>query len=55
MLSGEAADWSMTLDTDTGSVKVDGLDQGKRFESTGGDRTLTADADVGDVEVTFGG
>ncbi len=54
-LSGAAADWSMTLDTDTGSVKVDGLDQGKRFESAGGDRILTANVDVGDVEVEFEG
>lgn len=52
-LPGTAADWSMTLETDTGDVTVDGHDQGNRCETSGTQYVLGAKTDGGDVEVTF--
>lgn len=52
-LPGPAADWAMELETDVGSVTVDGADQGKRYASNGGQYRLEAGSDTGDVTVEF--
>ena len=53
LLAGAAADWAMELETDVGDVTVDGLDQGRRYQTAGGQYRLEADSDTGDVEVEF--
>lgn len=52
-LPGTAADWTMELETDVGTVMVDGADQGNRFVSRGGQYQLEAETDTGDVTVEF--
>ena len=53
LLPGAAVNWAMELETDVGSVTVDGADQGKRFESRSGQYHAEAETDTGDVTVEF--
>ena len=53
LLPGTAADWAMELETDVGEITVDGMHQGSRYETRGGQYTLEAETDTGDVEVAF--
>ena len=53
LLPGAAADWAMELETDVGEITVDGMHQGSRYETRGGQYTLEAETDTGDVEVAF--
>ena len=52
-LPGPAESWAAELQTDVGSVTVDGLDQGRQYQSRGGQYPLDAETDTGDVEVEF--
>ena len=52
-LPGPAESWAAELQTDVGSVTVDGLDQGRQYQSRGGQYPLEAETDTGDVEVEF--
>lgn len=53
VLPGTAADWAMELETDVGDITVDGMAQGDRYETRGGQFRLEADTDTGDVTVEF--
>ena len=53
LLSGAAADWAMALEADVGSVIVNGMDQGNRYASGGGQHQLEAETDTGDISVEF--
>ena len=53
LLPGPAESWATQLQTDVGSVTVDGLDQGRQYQSRGGQYPLEAETDTGDVEVEF--
>ena len=53
LLPGPAESWAAQLQTDVGSVTVDGLDQGRQYQSRGGQYPLDAETDTGDVEVEF--
>ena len=53
LLPGAAADWAMELETDVGEITVDGMHQGSRYETRGGQYTLEAETDTGDVTVAF--
>lgn len=53
LLPGAAADWAMELETDVGEITVDGMHQGSRYETRGGQYQLEAESDTGDVEVAF--
>ena len=53
LLPGAAADWAMELETDVGDITVDGIHQGGRYETRGGQYQLEAETDTGDVEVAF--
>ena len=53
LLPGTAADWAMELETDVGDITVDGIHQGDRYETRGGQYQLEAESDTGDVEVAF--
>ena len=50
---GAAADWAIELETDVGDITVDGMQQGSRYETRGGQYHLEAETDTGDVEVAF--
>ena len=54
-LPGAPEVYAMDLRTYVGEVEVNDADQGDKFTSTGGAKTLTAHSDVGDVEVRFRG
>ena len=54
-LPGAPEDYAMDLRTNVGEVEVNDADQGDKFTSAGGAKTLTAHSDVGDVEVRFRG
>ena len=53
LLPGPAENWKAQLQTDVGNVTVDGLDQGKHYQSRGGQYQLEAETDTGDVTVKF--
>ena len=53
LLPGPAESWAAELQTDVGSVTVDGLDQGRQYQSRGGQYPLDADTDTGDITVEF--
>ena len=53
LLPGPAESWAAQLQTDVGSVTVDGLDQGRQYQSRGGQYPLDAETDTGDITVDF--
>ena len=52
-LAGTAADFGLSLESDTGDVTVDGRDEGHSYQSSGG-AAVRAESNTGDVTVRFG-
>ena len=53
LLPGPAENWAAQLQTDVGDVTVDGLDQGRQYQTRGGQYPLDAETDTGDITVEF--
>ena len=53
-IHGKQNEYSMTLKSDTGDIKVDSAKQGKRYETFGsGNRKIEIKTDTGDIRVDF--
>lgn len=53
-LPGAETDYTLELASGVGDVEVGGRDQGTKYSAPGGAKTVTATADVGEIEVEFG-
>lgn len=51
--TGPLADYALVVDTDVGDIMVDGMKQGKMY-NTAGDIPVFLKTDTGDINVTFG-